>query len=256
MSYKIQSSIHQSLALIVLLLISFSSMALAETNSPNLLFEQANRDYSQGNFAKATSQYEKILQNHGLSAPTLYNLGNSYAQNSQPGKAVLSYLRALRLSPSDSDIKGNLQLIRKEQGLFQPERTLAQKFTHLLEMDQWCLMAGIAFGLLTLFHLFSYFKAVNKKSTLLVSTLLFFIVLCTVISLFTRYRDYHDGVITTSDVHLRISPFEAASSTGNLREGQVVKPVRTHDEYSLVEDRGGQSGWLHHDDFELIVKKF
>lgn len=255
MNGRHKMSLYQLLIILVLVSCPFSATATTAGSSPATLFEQANRDYSQGNYAKAASLYEEIATTHGLSAHLLYNLGNSYSRNSQPGLAVLSYLQALRITPGDSDIKGNLQLLRKEQGLFQPDQTRSQQFTHLLEMDQWCLAAGIAFGLLTLLHLLSFFVQIGYKTKLYLSTLLVLIILIFSFSIYNRYQDYHDGVVTAGDVHLRISPFQAASSIGNLMEGRVIRPVRRHGDYYLVEDGSGRSGWLHQGDFETISER-
>lgn len=247
-----------SLLLVILTLFCFFSTSLAAENKNNLanLFEQANRNYSEGSYTKAIEMYEALMASYGVSAPILYNLGNSYAQTSQPGRAVLSYLRALRLAPSNSDIKGNLQLIRKEHGLFQPEKTMTQQITHMLEIDQWCLATATALVLLTLLHLISFFY---KLSTKWQSGLSILLVTCFLIFCFcgyNRYLDYHDGVVINTDVHLRISPFQSASSAGKLQEGRVVKPIQSHGDYSLVKDGSGRSGWLHKQDFELIVKRF
>jgi len=244
----------QLLALLALLSAPLPSVASAMNGgSPGALFEQANKVYSQANYAKAAVLYEEILTSHGLSAPIFYNLGNSYAQSSQPGKAILSYLRALRLSPNNSDIKGNLQLLRKEQGLFLPDKTMIQRVAHLLEMDQWCLTAAISLGLLTILHSLSFFIPVSKRAQLGLSSLLITTTLIFCFFTHQRYLDYHDGVISTEGVHLRISPFEASSFTGKLQEGLVIRPIKSHGEYYLVEDRSGRSGWLHKDDFQLIV---
>lgn len=248
---------HLVLHIPLILILFFSSAATgsAVTDNPAVLFEQANKSYSEGHFVDASSQYEDIIRNYGLSAPILYNLGNSYAQSSQPGKAVLSYMRALRLSPNDPDIKGNLQLLRKEQGLFQTEKSIIEQIVNLLEMDRWSLLAGGAFGFLTLLHLLALFIPINKKTTWGLSALLALITLSSALCTYTRYQDFNDGVVVNSDVHLLISPFESAKSSGKLQEGRVIRPSKLHGEYYLVEDRSGRSGWLHQDDFELIATR-
>lgn len=243
---------HQILPALILL-VSCITASGAETGKPAALFEQANNDYSRGNFAEAARQYEQFIETYGFSAPSLYNLGNSYVQTSRPGKAVLAYLRALRLSPNNPDIKGNLQLIRKETGLFQGEKTVPQQIAFLLEMDQWSLLAGCAFGALTLLHLFAFFLPVGRKWLSGLSALFILATLFSVTCSWARYQDYYDGVVTRSDVNLLISPFEAAKSAGRLQEGLVVRPVKPHGDYVLVEEENGRSGWLHKGDFELIV---
>ncbi len=242
-------------ALVSLLFLFLSPyQVLAEAKDPALIFEQATEQYIQGNFSEAVRLYEE-LSTTGLSFQLLYNLGNSYAQDSRPGMAILSYIRALRLSPSDSDTLGNLQLIRKEHGLFQPERSFLQQIVHLLEMNQWCLAAGIIFVLFSLFHLGCFFFPPLQKARTWVSILLGCAILLGCFSCYYRYLDFHDGVVTAKDSHLRISPFVAASSVGALQEGRVIRPMKTHGEFTLVKDSTGRTGWLHRDQFALIVEK-
>ena len=242
------------LALILMLHIHAPSSGAANTDNREQQFEQANRLYTEGKYSAAVQLYEKIASTHGLSAELLYNMGNSYAQDGWPGRAVLSYLRAIHLSPGDPDIIGNLQLIRKEQGLFQPERSFAQRALHLLEMNQWCLAAGFIFFALTLFHLGCFFFPQLRKRCLWLSILLLTAVVICSLSAFYRYQDFHDGVVIVQDAHLRISPFTAASSVGILQEGRVIRPIKTHGEFTLVEDSSGRSGWLHQDQFGLVVE--
>ncbi len=246
-----------SLYLLVLILTLFALAPLsgaANTDNRELQFERANRLYIDGKYPEAVRIYQEIATTYGLSAELLYNMGNSYAQDGRPGRAVLSYLRAIHLSPGDPDIVGNLQLIRKEQGLFQPERSIAQRALHLLEMNQWCLAAGFTFLALTILHLGCFFFPQLRKRRFWLSILLMSILVISSIAVFYRYQDFHDGVVTAQDAHLRISPFETASSVGILQEGRVIRPIKTHGGYTLVEDPSGRSGWLHQDQFELVVE--
>lgn len=239
--------------LTLVLILSVPLVGIANTHNQDQLFEQANQLYTEGKYAEAVQIYNEIAATYGLSAELLYNMGNGYAQDGRPGRAVLSYLRAIHLSPGDPDIVGNLQLTRKEQGLFQPERSFAQRVLHLLEMNQWCLAAGLIFFILTLVHLGCFFFPLLRKRCVWLSVLLLTLVVFCSLSAFYRYGDFHDGVVIVQDAHLRISPFTAASSVGTLQEGRVIRPIKTHGEFTLVEDSSGRSGWLHQDQFEPVV---
>ena len=123
---------------IFLLLGSFSVQAADNR------FKKATIAYNDGEYQLAIEGFESLARD-GLSSALLYNLANSYAQNGQTGMAILNYERAARLAPGDSDIRGNLELLRKERTLFQEEQTVSQRFIRLLGLDLWTILATAGF---------------------------------------------------------------------------------------------------------------
>jgi len=92
--------------LLVLLYAATSAFA----QGPDAHFLEANQLYQQGKIAEARDLYEGI-HTEGYESPSLYfNLGNAYYKLGMIPKAILNYERALRLAPSDDDIRYNLQL--------------------------------------------------------------------------------------------------------------------------------------------------
>ena len=86
--------------------------ASAQESSATGLMDRANERYERGEYAEAAQQYEALID-RGYSDATLYlNLGNSYFESEDLGRAILSYLRARELSPRDMDIRHNLELAR------------------------------------------------------------------------------------------------------------------------------------------------
>ncbi len=114
-------SVPMCLAMPLLLTLFLSSTAFLRVALKSSLFQKGNEAYSRGDYAQAIAQYEQITETAGYAPSVLYNLANSYALSGQTGRAVLNYERALRLAPSDSDISGNLELVKKENGLFPRE---------------------------------------------------------------------------------------------------------------------------------------
>ncbi len=210
-------------------------------------FEQVNRLYIQGEYQRAIDGYSAIVEDNGMSAPLLYNLGNSYAAAGQPGWAVLNYERALRLAPGSGDIEANLEQVRKDAGLYLDDEPLYLQFIGLLAADQWLLLAGAAFVLLSL--------------TLLVSSLLpgrgisfsclILILIALPLSIFS-YQGQDDGVVIGEDVRLLLSPFAEAASTGSIKAGRLIRPGSEHGNFVLITDETGHSGWLARESFQRI----
>jgi tetratricopeptide (TPR) repeat protein len=76
-------------------------------------FAQANRFYEQKDYDSAVRLYTSMVEQGAESADVYYNLGNAYFKKGDVGHAVVNYLRAKRLDPSDEDIRHNLEFARQ-----------------------------------------------------------------------------------------------------------------------------------------------
>ncbi len=207
------------------------------------LFHKATRAYSAGEYQLAIDTFESLAVD-GMSSTLLYNLANSYAQAGQTGMAILNYEKASRLAPGDSDIRGNLELLRKEKGLFQEEQTITQRFVGFLGLNQWTILALCGFVLLALILLLPPSLSMKKSSRRIVAVLCLLLTISASMGMYGQIRHYRDAVVVVADARLRISPFESAASTGSIQEGRLLTPLKTHNNYVLVKDETGRSGWL------------
>lgn len=238
----------QTLSLIAFfLLLAFGSAQAASER-----FVKGINAYSEGYYEIAIENFESLSRD-GLSSTLLYNLANSYAQNGQTGMAILNYERAARLSPGDSDIQGNLELLRKEKTLFQEEQSVSQRLIQMLGLDQWTILATVGFVLFAICLVLPATPRLKTNTRRLVAVVS---VLLTVVSAFGivgQYGHYHDAVVVAADVKLRLSPFESAAASGSIQEGRLLTPVKTHNNYTLVRDETGRSGWLANEHFMFIA---
>lgn len=237
-----------------LFFIFFSPVWTAGQHSQDL-FEQGNEAYSRGDYYAAAEFYNQLAATSGYSAGLLYNLGNSYAQFGQTGKAILNYERALRLSPSDSDIQGNLELIKKESGLFPKEYSWSERFFQLLDLNQWTMSAFSVLALLSIFQLLSLKFHFSILARRLFSACCLFLLMLSVTGGFYRHQQWHPSVVTKSDSRLLISPFSAAASTSSIQQGRLVYPQQTHGQFSYVTDETGRRGWIDSSAIEAVIKE-
>lgn len=84
----------------------------ARATTPGQLFEAGNGAYEEGRYEDAAKAYEKVLGYGALDPRVLYNLANAYFKMGRLGAAILYYERALRLDPSDRDVRDNLEYAR------------------------------------------------------------------------------------------------------------------------------------------------
>lgn len=235
---------------ILFTLVLKNGIAVAENDQT--LFQGAVSAYDRGNYEEAIRDFETLVSS-GTSVSLLYNLGNSYALAGQSGRAILNYERALRLAPGDPDIRANLDLVRKEKGLFQKERSLSQRFITSLGLNQWTGLASAAFVLLALFLLLpdcSWLKPSVRHGIAAVSLV---ITLTAVTGAVAQYQHWFDAVVVVPDARLRVSPFETAASVGVIQEGRLLRPGKSHNNFVLVVDETSRSGWLERNAFESIA---
>ena len=248
---KTNSWISGLCALLILIGISSSSLA-APTPQAESLFQQGNDLYGQGKYREALQIYTGIATREGVSAALLYNIGNSYAQTGQTGQAILNYRRALRLSPADSDSKGNLDLLERNAGLFEQDTSWPRRAAALLDLDQWCLLGGFSLAVLTLAALAGLRLQNGRQIGRGISAACLMLILFAAAGIAARYRQLDEAVVTGSDARLLLSPFPAASPIGTIREGQTVYYRSQHGAYALVEDETGRSGWIAIGDIGLV----
>ncbi len=102
------------LFLVLALVSSEISPALASELSIEQHLENGNKLFAEGKFDAAVEQYQHAKEQGLDSAGLHYNLGNSYYRLAKYGKAIASFRRALLRQASDPDTLFNLELARNE----------------------------------------------------------------------------------------------------------------------------------------------
>ncbi|MBA3028466.1 MAG: tetratricopeptide repeat protein [Desulfobacteraceae bacterium] len=78
------------------------------------LFFDGIKAYHAGHYDEAASIFSRIAGEGVVNDKLYYNLGNAYYKKNDPGRAILWYERAFRLSPEDADLKYNLEFVRSQ----------------------------------------------------------------------------------------------------------------------------------------------
>ncbi len=238
---------------LLVLVFSLTGYAFAAPGqSAEQLFQHGNDLYGRGDYQQALHVYGSIATEDGISGPLLYNMANCFAQLGQTGMAIVNYERALRLSPGDSDIRGNLNLIKKNQGLFQEQLPAVRRIIAFFDLDQWTMLAGIFFVTFTFVGLAGLRFSNGKHLRLWIGGISLLLFLLAATGTLLQYRQLDAAVIISDDVRLLLSPFPSASSIGSIREGRIVEYQSQHGNYSLVEDQAGRSGWIESKDIAFI----
>ena len=106
-----KSTSHGALLAVLLLLIPGIGLQ-AQENYPDSLWQAGVEAYTAGDYASALQDWQDV-QATGLSSKELYsNLASAYFKTGEIAPAILWWERALRLDPSDGDVRYNLEYAR------------------------------------------------------------------------------------------------------------------------------------------------
>ncbi len=86
----------------------------APTADPGARAEQASSLYLAGDNEGAARAWRALVDEGWESAGLHFDLGNALLRLGHRGRAIASYLRALRLDPGDADAQANLELARAQ----------------------------------------------------------------------------------------------------------------------------------------------
>ncbi len=226
-------------------------------------FEQANKQYTEGNYQEAVATYEDILKS-GMQSPALfYNLGNAYYKSGQLPEAILNYERALLLAPQDRDIRYNLKLAYsqtadkiEEVGTFFLAEWV-QELRSSNNSDGWALYALIAFSLFLLaLGLYFFSRNIGVKKLAFALALIFVIASGLSYAFAARQKERlierTHAIVFAPSVTIKSSPDTSGNDLFVLHEGTKVKLISKIGEWWNIEMQDGSEGWIHEGDVEVI----
>ena len=224
---------------------------------------EADSAYVRGEYQKAIDSYEALLKK-GVSAELYYNLGNAYYRTENITRAVLNYERALLLSPSDPDIRFNLQMARsKTIDKIVPEQemffvTWYRSLVNMASVDGWAMIALVCLGLaivLALIYLFSNLIWLRKVG-FFGAFLMIIIFVCSNIFAHQQKNQlvYRTGaIITESAVTVKSTPAKNGVDLFILHEGTKVTIIdASMKEWKEIRLADGKEGWIETRQMEAI----
>lgn len=226
-----------------------------EQESPQIIFQKANKAYQDGEYSAAVVAYEQLLAKKWASADLYYNLGSSYLQIDRMGPAILYLERALIQAPGEEDISHNLELARSrlqddisEIPLFFLTRWW-QNMSLAASATVWAIL-----GLLLLFlgaaGLFRWMTGTTReqrKQGFLFGLPLLVLGFIPILLAFNRLQLEENSsfaILQAQEVALQAAPDEGSTVVFNLHEGTKVKILDEIGEWYKVRLPNGDQGWL------------
>lgn len=217
--------------------------------------QQASNHYRNGEFDKAIVIYEQLRQDNYEGSSLYYNLANSYYRIGKLGYAILNYERALKLTPSDEDVKhnlafANLNTVDRIQPL--PTFFLFEWWESLLaslSINGWTYTALIFYLLLLVLIVIYFFaKTISQQKLILFSGLGVLVVLILTISLLivkiNREQIVIGGVVIERSITVKTSPDSQSTDAFVIHEGLKVNLEDQLDEWIKIRLADGKVGWI------------
>ena len=230
--------------------------ASAQESSAAGLMARANERYERGEYAEAIQQYQALVD-RGYSDVALYfNLGSSYFESGDLGRAILSYLRARELSPRDMGIRNSLELARgmtvdrvaAERGpLVESVSYFGHRWATSNELGTAALLlwvaTGIAIGALLVWRVFPLRRVLRAATAF--ATVATVMLLLLVVSM-TYTNPYDDtGVVTAAAVEIVSGPGPQYPEEFTLYSGAQVRVTDSRHGWLRIELPGGElRGWV------------
>ena len=226
------------------------------------LFKKANNAYEDENYAEAVTYYDSILNQGYVDADLYFNLGNSYFQTGEIGKAILNFEKALKILPGHEKALNNLS-IAQSQTLDKIENENATLFDWLLIQSTFLSPNGwawltiiLAFIVLSSYLIFKFYSKKALKVVCFYSGIVFFVLFSFsfAISAITYYKikKVDKAVVMKKQVDVKSSPAENSETVFNLHEGTTTKILTISDDWIEISVNQGNIGWIKKGELELV----
>ena len=243
------------ITLLILIAVALMPRFVAAQESYDAWFEQANAAYNEGNYQSALDLYNNIIEAEQESVPLYFNLGNTYYKMGTYPMAIYYYEKALKLDPSNADVKTNLEIANlaiadKIESI--PQSFIVKGWNNVKNMfssNAWATVSIICFTIL-LAALFLFLRARRmglRKVGFFVGILaLLVFVFSFIFSMEKRNeaKEKNHAIIMTPAVTVKSSPNDGSVDLFVLHEGTKVTLLDETDGWNKVRIANGSEGWL------------
>jgi len=247
----------KSVAVAIALMLSLQSVGSAAENQwADSLWNVGVEAYSAGRWQDAVDAWDKVLGAGIENAVLYYNAGNAHYKAEDYPQAILCYEKALKIDPSYSDARYNLEMaVSQTQDKIEavPEFILAtwyRKVSYLLGSNVWAVLSLVLLAAaLALALVFAWGASSGRRKAGFFGgiAVILLAVLCFAFSR-TQYADYQraDSAIVTAPVaSVTSSPSEeSAKDLFVLHGGTKVSILDNVGDWTEIKLADGREGWL------------
>lgn len=243
-----------TLLLIVTLAMAFTVGAKAQTSAEQW-FEQANTAYNAGNYDTALILYNNVIDSELESVPLYFNMGNTYYKMREYPMAIYYYEKALKLDPSNDDVRtnlaiANLAIVDKIEEV--PQSFIQKGWKGLkqsLSGQQWTVLSIVAFALLLVSaFLFLRSRRIGLRKLGFFGGMVMLVVFVLSVLFASQQKQASlkedQAIIMASTVTVKSTPNEASVDLFVLHEGTKVQILDEAGGWNKIKIANGSIGWL------------
>lgn len=240
--------------ILILVLVTLVMQGVAKDTSREALLDSAKLQYDKGDYVKAISLYNGLLDHEQEAAGLHYNLGNAYFKKGNKGMAVLHYEKALRIDQGHEDALFNLSLVN-QQLIDQFEKIPSFSFRPLfVSVDQVIshgLLAVLSLLSLTLSAVLILWAKLNRKRVSFNQSwglMLLALVLYSWGAIQkSQLNSGQAAVVASNDTPARSEPNSSSTLLFELNEGTKVIQLGESGNWYNVKTPDGNQGWIKQD---------
>lgn len=254
----------KKVASVVILLLSLGASMNIQAKDLDSLWTAGVQAYTDGKFADASTAWTSIEESGQKSAKLYYNLGNAWFKQGNYPKAILNYERALRLDPSYSDARYNLEFTGNfVQDKIEPVpefilKSVARKVCYVMGSNAWAviflvlLAAALMMGLLFLLG-----SSVGKRRAGFYCGIVLLLLSAGALS-FSAWQKSDSMKTDTAIVMSPVSSVKSSPSSGSskdlfvIHEGTKVTILDEVGSWKNISLADGRQGWIPAADLEVI----
>lgn len=249
---------------VVTLLLSLGASMNIQAKDLDSLWTAGVQAYTDGKFSDASAAWTSIEESGQKSAKLYYNLGNAWFKQGNYPKAILNYERALRLDPSYSDARYNLEFTSNfVQDKIEPVpefilKSVARKVCYVMGSNAWAviflvlLAAALVMGLLFLLG-----SSVGKRRAGFYCGIVLLLLSAEALS-FSIWQKSDSVKTDTAIVMSPVSSVKSSPSSGSskdlfvIHEGTKVTILDEVGSWKNIALADGRQGWLTSNELEVI----
>lgn len=249
---------------VVTLLLSLGASMNIQAKDLDSLWTAGVQAYTDGKFSDASAAWTSIEESGQKSAKLYYNLGNAWFKQGNYPKAILNYERALRLDPSYSDARYNLEFTSNfVQDKIEPVpefilKSVARKVCYVMGSNAWAviflvlLAAALMMGLLFLLG-----SSVGKRRVGFYCGIVLLLLSAGALS-FSIWQKSDSVKTDTAIVMSPVSSVKSSPSSGSskdlfvIHEGTKVTILDEVGSWKNIALADGRQGWITSNELEVI----
>lgn len=203
-------------------------------------FAKANNEFAAGNFKSAIEDFNTVVRSGEWSANLFYDLGNAYFRDSDFGRAILNYERALQLDRNHPEADANLQIARDQTHSLELTPSPLEKYLNFANPKFFTILAAVLFWATIVLALLRPRKMVWMSVSLLLAAACAF----AAYKLENGTRGQGVSVVVADNTEARIATADSAKSVLALPPGSEVLILQERGDWSYAALPNDQRGWI------------